>query len=370
MSRAVNLKPALAVVTAAVVAATGLPTGASAAPTYSAADVTVTRDSDLHVVPGEFGHIGFTLQPPKAAKHGRLGFSLPLTGLPQGFQILSMKHGLTEDCEVDQVALRARCTNVEVFETGLGIVTLTVSVAAQAPRDLDWVDVPVTISTATGSAVSVQDFASTRPCDDPPVPPGPRAPNKAVLTLEPGRSDHYSRASGRRLPICASLAGPAPGAKATVEFQPVGSSTWTELRVVTSDEYYSYFCTELRQRINGKARIRFDGDADYPAASLEKALPVVAAGLTGWAPSGTSRLGQTITMTPTVVPSPRKVLLQWRTTAQSKWKTAQTVTSSANGRITLKFKPPAKGKYWLRAYPLGDAKAGAADTYVRAQQVN
>ncbi|GIE35374.1 hypothetical protein Ait01nite_084190 [Actinoplanes italicus] len=373
-----HLKPAIAAVTASAVATAALPTGAlatgvsrpgsdgtataRAAAPYSAADIVVKRETDRHIVPGDIGIISFSLRAPSDAQAGAVGFSVPLTGMPPGFEILKMSNGMLNECPVDRLAQRAWCPDVEMFAGGVGWVELAVNVAPNAPRDLDWSDVPVTVSMPASSAESVQDFASTRPCDDPPVP------NRTDLRLDPVDESGYGRLNGRRTPICGSLAGPTRPGKVIIDFQAVGSTTWEELATITTDGYYDHFCKDFRQRINGKVRARFDGDADYPPASVEMRLPVVNAGLTGWVSKGASKKGKTVTMTATVVPSPRKVLLQWATQG-SGWHTVKTVTSPANGRITLTWKPAKKGKYWLRAYLTGDHKAGSSGAWVRVQHV-
>ncbi|MEV0902036.1 hypothetical protein [Actinoplanes sp. NPDC049802] len=323
---------------------------------YPASAFTLTRDSLPNVVPGTSARIHFTLQGPAVSDPGPVELSLPLTGLPEGLRLVAMDAGSTA-CRIDhQETGRAWCSGLTFFNTGDTWIQMIVEAAPGVSRDLDWFGVPVSISVGQDVVMSRQDIATTRHAE-------------ATLTLKDLPTDEYDReTNGDPQTITGWLSGPETREQIVLELRTARSTIWRKIATVTTDEYQS-FEYEYEHRINGDVRARFPGnDAFAAATSAATRLPGVQAGLIGWKATGTSKVGQTLTMTGRVVPSRRKVVLQW-SDKTSGWNTVQTVESPADGAITLTWTPKAKGKYWVRAWLTGDHKA-AWTYYTRVQKVS
>jgi hypothetical protein len=229
------------------------------------------------------------------------------------------------------------------------------------------------ICTATTAALMLPAAAVAAP--PPPSAAATAADTSAALTREPtqitlkhGADDDGPWPNGTWTPLRGTLGGTeVSGQTVIIEMKAIGTSTWTRLGTVKTTANRT-FLLEFRQRANGVARARFEGDSGYEPSSAEAPLPRVSAGLIGFPATGTSKVGQTLTWTPKVTPSPRKVTLQVAT-ASTRYTTVATVNSAANGTVKLSWKPKKKGKYWVRAVLAGDAKAPGTNTYVLVQTV-
>ena len=151
------------------VAVAGLPAHAAAA-AFPASAITV-NPSESHVVPGTRAEIHVNLEVPHGVDPGPVEVSMPLTGLPDGFELTTIS-GAAKSCQIDRQNQRAGCTGLVFLSfdsdlpgftfPGSSWVTLGLQVTPGLSRDVDWSGVPVTVSTATESAVSNHDLATTR----------------------------------------------------------------------------------------------------------------------------------------------------------------------------------------------------------------